>query len=553
MKKLLGFLVLILAIGAGAYFLAPKYLPDSKITEMVESMPDIVDKIESTIEDKMDSDDESIDESEIATDNDDSDPVIPMDVAINTDVSSDIAMIGTVEEGDGFVAFTKIVDDTEVLDKVVLVTQNGETGLIEMSEEGLPSTFTIGDYKLTYSNYTQSTVDIEVTKPDGTTEMIEGSKLNMPVAKESFSLIPSAHAVGNWGPGSPATWGVVTKSGVSRAKAVKTGDTAGFTDYIFSSVGTTMNILSCGVSLSATVLTAGTTSPFAYLACGMLATRLATLNTEIGPCKGDILDCAAQTVLSSLRNKGPVIAGIATDKLTDKPVSGATIIVRNKLGKAKGRTHTNSKGFFRLPLLELGAYSITASARNYETQTFILATTNTNIQIAADDGEKPVNTQYSLSSRKYFKPIAGYFGPELKQHHNIRFDIEFGNAGEFDGDWTGRAETVVAAVPDPDFPGEWIDCGGADFSMKIDDSEIEGKADTDEGYPLTITGSVKKGGDLDAGLAYGSDNIATFDGKLREEEGQGTWSDPYGCNGGFKMTKDGTEGALPEGGAMPVF
>jgi len=539
MKKILGIILLLLIIAAGVYFLAPKYMPDSKIAEIVDSLPAITDESE------------PIDDGEAVSETDET--TVPMDIAINTDLSSDIAMVATADEGDGFVAFTKMVDDAEVLDKIVLVTADGETGLIEMSDEGLPSTFTFGDYTLTYSNFTESTVDIEVTRPDGTTETIEGSELNMPGTEKTVSFIPSAYAVGNWGPGPRAEWDATTKLGDSRKKAVETGDTATFTDYIFSSVGTSLNILSCGISLSATVLTAGAGSPLAYLSCGMLATRLATLNTEIGPCKGDVLDCAANAILSSLKNKGPVIAGMVTDKASGNPVNRAMLIVRDKTGKAKGKAYSNAKGFFRLPLLDVGGYSIVASAKDFESQAFVLATTDTNIQIVDDEGGKPVNQEYDLHSRKYFKRIPDYYGPELNQHHNIRFDIEFGE-GNFDGDWTGRANTVVASVPDPDFPGAVIDCGGADFTWTVDGTEISGGATTDEGgYSLTLTGTIKEDGTIKTGAAFGTQNIASFDGKLTKEDGRGTWSDPYGCNGGFTVTKDLEEGAVPASEAMPVF
>ncbi|MFC1788182.1 carboxypeptidase-like regulatory domain-containing protein [Patescibacteria group bacterium] len=516
-------ILLVIVLGGGYYFFKTYYPEaDSIEADLIEAVKSVPALVKQT---------------------DDSD-LVPLDSSLNTNLDSQIALVATAENGEGLAAVTKIQNNTEVLDKVVIKTKDNETGVIEMGSNGLPAQFLFKGQVVSYSNYTDDTVDITVSSPAGAGQVHKASPLNLPSQKVSSLFIKTAQAAG------PDIF--LPTTGVTRKDYVESdGDDAGFFDYITSSAGTAINIVTCGISIPAAIGTAGASSPFSYLACGALLTRLVTHHGEIGPCQGDIIDCATNAILSSLRNKGPVIAGQVMDLVTKKPINRAVLTIRDKTGKLKGKAYSNAKGYYRLPLLDIGGYSIVASAKDQTSKTFLLATTGTRIQISDDSGNKPVNQEYNLSNRQYFKKIPGYYGPELNQHHNIRFDIEFGEGG-FDGAWTGRAETVVASVPDPDYPGEVIECGGADFKWVIKGDEIKGSAQTDMGYPLTLTGEVDDQGKLKAGVAFGTMNVASFDGNLIEDKGKGTWSDPYGCHGGFTVTKDGTS-IIPEGQTQMQF
>lgn len=522
MKKLIILIIaiiVIILIIAGVYYFVQTYYKDSEVANFLQNITDTLTQTTS----------ESV-----------------LDLAINTDLTSDIAAIATAENGEGLVAYTKIQNNTEILDKIVIMNKDGEAGLIELNNNGLPESFSFLDYEITYNNYTASTVDIILTKPDGSTESITGSPLNLPETGQIISFIKSANATEPLETELP-------EQGTSRKQYLESnGDDASFLDYITSSIGTTMNIITCGISIPAIIGTAGASTPFSYLACGALIVRLTTHYTEAGSCKGDIIDCATNAILDSLRNKGPVIAGTITDIMTQDPISNAVLQIRDKNGRLKGRAFTNDYGHYRLPLLDVGGYSIVVSAENYDSKTYLLATTNTNILISDEEGEKPINQTYDLNDRKYFKKIRNYYGPELSQPYNVRFDIVLGDAGKFDGEWTGRAETEVKFVPDPDDPNEFIECGGADFGWTIEGGNIEGYANTDMGYPLTLEGTVNESGVLEAGMAYGSENIANFEGNLEEDNGRGRWSDPYGCKGVFTVEKNQPE-IVPEGHAAPLM
>lgn len=448
---------------------------------------------------------------------------------LNKDISSDLALVATNEQQDSFVAFTKQVNGTERLDKLVLQGANGEQALLEVNDRALPTRFSTNGITVEYSNYTESTVDIVVTRPDGSSEIIENSPLNLP---QEFSL-PFIDQVQASGPG------ISPQSGVTRS-----GDEATYMEYILSSSGTALNVLTCGVTLGLSLTTSGATSPFAYLKCAPLAVRLATAYTELGGCSGDVLDCAKDAILDSFRVKGPTIGGVVTNRESGAAVSGATITVKDKQGRIQAKAISGSHGHYTLPSIDLGAYTIEVTS-SIGDAVYVLATTDDRIQVSGESS-KEVDQSYSRSDRNGFSKIPGYFGNEVNQIHNVRFDVLLGDAGKYDGEWAGVATSSQSIVGD-------TECADATFTWNIAGPTISGTAIVDNDYSVSLEGSVDSNGRITAGLGSSLFEQVTFNGQLNDIAGSGTWIGASGCTGSFTASKQetSTEGIQQE--IEPVF
>lgn len=221
---------------------------------------------------------------------------------INTNSDSNVAMVIKAENGEGLVAFT---DENKVINKITIHTADGKSGVIQLNSSGLPTRLDFEGTVATFHNYTDTTVDITVKRVDGTSEVFEKSA----ISPKSLSFIPAALAYS-------------------------------VSEYM-SGIGTTMNVVGCGVGLGSILFSGGSTTPLAYLGCASLTTRMLTIDTEIGSCKGDILDCAKDAILGSLieevqkhgpdfLKKGFRLKGNLKNSITGSQIVNGVIIVENK-------------------------------------------------------------------------------------------------------------------------------------------------------------------------------------------------------------------------------
>lgn len=332
MKKLFVFLLLLL-LGFGVYFaFNPK-----RISELQNKIPgQFVSEIE-----------------EVAF-NQTEEPLSELVAFVNSNVESEIALVIKAENGEGLVAFT---DENKIINKIVFQTADGKSGVMQVDETGLPYQLDYEGTVATFENYTETTVDIAVTRNDGTTEVFRDSA----IIPQNFGFIPKTFAYT-------------------------------FSEYL-SGVGTAVNVVKCGAGLGSILFSGGATTPMAYFGCASLATRMITLNTEIGPCKGDVLDCAKEVILGSLieevekhgpnfLKKGFRLKGIMKNSVTGTPIKNGVIIVENKRNTdtLRGEWYPDSyEVYFR----DSGYYSIEPVSEGFAESTFetVLAETKAQIRI----------------------------------------------------------------------------------------------------------------------------------------------------------------------------
>lgn len=460
---------------------------------------------------------------------------VTIDLALNTDTSSEIALVGTIADtpNESYVVTTKKQGGTEIIDKIVLTNSNNQTGVITLDANGYPNVFTYENHEAIFSNYTENGVDIQLTSPDGNVQKFEQT----PYTIAAKSLLPYAHAAGSLVSHRPP-------DGASRSSVdSNVGDE--FLSYISSTPGTAINIVLCGV-LSVTA------PPFAVGQCGSLAVRIISHHVNIGPCKQDVLDCAFEAIKSSFKQKGPSIGGSVASKENNQGLSGASVILSHKNGNIAFRTKTNAHGQYYIPGMPPGPYVLNVTSGKQK-RSFAFATTNQRIKLVDSESGTPlVDQNYSLQQRNGFKKIQNYFGPELNQTFNVRIDIGLGDTGKFDGLWTGTASPAVEQVPDVTEPGTFFYCLPATWKWTIEGKNLSGQAIIDGEETIELKGSIKDNGSIDAGAGIGIFNAVTFTGTL-EETGQvsGSWKDVTGCYGNFSGTNEALQKSFIEENQAP--
>jgi hypothetical protein len=271
-----------------------------------------------------------------------------LEAFVNTDLESDVAIVVKATNGESLVGF---VDEGRALNKVVLTDADGQSALISVDERGYPSKLEFEGTVATFNNYTENTVDITVRTPDGEVKVYEGSA----ITGESLSFIPRALAYS-------------------------------VSDYItFLSI--TLNVVTCGAGIGATVTTIGTFSGLSVLGCAQLTARVVTRDMVIGSCDKDYLECAAGALRDAIQKDGPAflkdgfrLKGGVNNTITGSPITDGVILVDDlSIGtKSRGEWTPDS---YEIYFKDSGVYSARFVSQGFADLEFNIILTPTKAQI----------------------------------------------------------------------------------------------------------------------------------------------------------------------------
>jgi hypothetical protein len=143
-----------------------------------------------------------------------------------------------------------------------------------------------------------------------------------------------------------------------------------------SMAGTALNTVSCGVGLGTILFSGGASSPLAYLGCGMLMTRITTVEIDFPECTGDIIDCSLETLKDTftyaINSHGPdflkqglFLEGSVKNSITKTPIETGVMISKLVHGNWK------SDGSYSLHIQEPGAYQFKISALGFTPAEFL--------------------------------------------------------------------------------------------------------------------------------------------------------------------------------------
>ncbi len=335
----------------------------------------------------------------------------------NTDPNSNVHSVVVSENREGMAFMTKTVDGKKYPDAVVIRGNDGTEGLMKINDYGLPGTFTFNGTIVNFSNYTETTVDLTITKPDGTketlTRTLDSSKFQAVIYNWFF---PSANAstIDEDRITSETLYDAFDAALPPDVKLLKLGIGLAVDEFCkneefdcflkeMPDFGTSMSVIGCGIGLGSILFTGGASSPLAYLGCAQLATRFATIDSEIGPCKGDLLNCGMGAILDTIQeegfdylpgflSEGFRVKGTLKNSATKALIGVGTISAKSKGIKEDIRGEWNKGAAYEVYFQNGGAYTVTFKAQGFEDASYDISMSSGKIQITngADVFEMPV-------------------------------------------------------------------------------------------------------------------------------------------------------------------
>lgn len=149
--------------------------------------------------------------------------------------------------------------------------------------------------------------------------------------------------------------------------------------------------------------------------------------------------------LSAQTTQG-LISGRIVNSVTGKPISGASIAYESTALSASGAYQSDTKGYFFLPLLSTGTYSIRATAAGYQSQELEQLDLPVAGRIQIDFKLRPLSDVWESGQfRSVYLPgsktIVTFYGP----------DVDTSRSGTFEGQQgaLGTLDTSVSYVVDP--------------------------------------------------------------------------------------------------------
>lgn len=301
---------------------------------------------------------------------------------LNTNDESNVALVVKASGNETLVGFRKNGE----LKTLTIHTNDGKVAVVELNNQKLPVHFEFDGNSATFENYTNSTVDITVNYRDGTTQEFKKSKI---IPGKKLGLIPTAYAI--------ETKGIVHETGIA------------------------VNVLGCGMGLGSLFVSAGATSPVALLGCGALVTRIVTWDTEIGNCKGDIVECATNLVIkgealnASLETfdeiygavfpSGVRLKGVFRNTITETPIKIGTLEAQSSHKTIWGEWASN--GAYEILFKNGGIYTLSVTAEGFKPSNFKVLLSNTQFQILTPGGGKIFPRAQILRDKSFQEIEAG--------------------------------------------------------------------------------------------------------------------------------------------------
>jgi hypothetical protein len=197
-----------------------------------------------------------------------------------------------------------------------------------------------------------------------------------------------------------------------------------------------------------------------------------------------ILGVAALGCLSAQTTQG-LISGSILNSVTGRPVSGASVTFNSATLSASGMLQSDSAGYYFLPLLSTGTYSIRAIADGYQSQELQQLELPVAGRIQVDFRLRPLNDVWEAGQfRSVFLPgsktIVTFYGP----------DVDTSRSGSFEGQQgkRGTLDTSVSYVIDPTQIGDLPLQGRDVYTMLVSLPGVTANNGTARGLGISVAG-----------------------------------------------------------------
>jgi hypothetical protein len=181
-----------------------------------------------------------------------------------------------------------------------------------------------------------------------------------------------------------------------------------------------------------------------------------------------------------------LISGSLVNSVTGRPVAGAGISFTSETLSATGTYQTDAAGYFFLPLLSPGTYSVRATANGYQTQELQQLELQVAGRIQIDFKLRPLSDVWEAGQyRSVFLPgsktIVTFYGPDVDTSRSGSFEGQAGRRGTLD--------TSVSYVIDPVQIGDLPLQGRDVYAMLVSLPGVTADSGTGRGLGISVAGA----------------------------------------------------------------
>ena len=192
-----------------------------------------------------------------------------------------------------------------------------------------------------------------------------------------------------------------------------------------------------------------------------------------------ILPLAAQTTQG-------LISGSIINSVTGKPIAGASVTYTSETLAATGTLKSDAAGYYFLPLLSAGTYSIRTTADQYQSQELEQLELPVAGRVQIDFRLRPLSDVWEAGQfRSVFLPgsktIVTFYGPDVDTSRSGTFEGQQGTRGTLD--------TSVSYVIDPTQIGDLPLQGRDVYTMLVSLPGVTADNGTARGIGVSVTGA----------------------------------------------------------------
>ncbi|HWF11500.1 MAG TPA: carboxypeptidase regulatory-like domain-containing protein [Bryobacteraceae bacterium] len=191
------------------------------------------------------------------------------------------------------------------------------------------------------------------------------------------------------------------------------------------------------------------------------------------------------TAFSSAQTTQGLISGSIVNSVTGRPIAGASVTYTSATLAATGTLQSDTGGYYFLPLLSAGTYSVRATANGYQSQQLEQLELQVAGRIQIDFKLRPLSDVWEAGQyRSVFLPgsktIVTFYGP----------DVDTSRSGSFEGQQgkRGTLDTSVSYVIDPTQIGELPLQGRDVYTMLVSLPGVTADNGTARGLGVSVAG-----------------------------------------------------------------
>ena len=180
-----------------------------------------------------------------------------------------------------------------------------------------------------------------------------------------------------------------------------------------------------------------------------------------------------------------LISGRVVNSVTGRAISGASVLYTSTTLAASGTVQSDTSGFYFLPLLSAGTYTVRVTATGYQTQELQQMELAVAGRIQVDFRVRPLTDVWEAGAyRSVFLPgsktIVTFYGPDVDASRSGNFEAQKGQRGTLD--------TSASYVIDPGQISQLPLQGRDVYTMLVSLPQVSADGGTGRGIGVTVSG-----------------------------------------------------------------